>query len=177
LCASARLNSIVAFLSLCLFLISQVTDSATTFVLRQLNEPAAVDPAPRLMKIYVGLAVSSFFLDWIRIRTVLLRGVSAAQKVYICFFARVKAARLPWLESIPPSRLLQRVSTDQSVMDMALPARITFLGTDFTFALVDGALVSCFVPVFLIPTAFYTAIVVYLLKCYTLVVQDVKRVE
>jgi ABC-type multidrug transport system fused ATPase/permease subunit len=107
-----------------LFLLSQALDTGNMLILRQMNEPSETRHIGDMMKAFVGSAILGFLVDWWRIWTVIVGGVDASQNVYNLQSRHLLTAKLSWLESVPTSRILQRLSTDQNVIDTALFSRI-----------------------------------------------------
>jgi ABC-type multidrug transport system fused ATPase/permease subunit len=166
----------VAFCVL-LFVLSQVADTGNLLIIRQMTSDTNAFPLLFLMKAYAASTALSFLLDFWRIWAVIVGGVDASQKIYNQHFRALNSSTLSWLEGIPISRILQRSSTDQNTLDTALYSRIMFFVTDWVYALSTGIVLIYLMPFFALPALLYTCAAMFLVRAYSQVVQDLKRLE
>ncbi|KAK6940597.1 ABC transporter type 1, transmembrane domain [Dillenia turbinata] len=77
-----------------------------------------------LLLIYMALAFGSSWFVFIRAVLVATFGLAAAQKFFTKMLTRVFRAPMSFFDSTPAGRILNRVSIDQSVVDLDIPFRL-----------------------------------------------------
>lgn len=77
-----------------------------------------------LLLVYMALAFGSSWFVFIRAVLVATFGLAAAQKLFIKMLRCVFRAPMSFFDSTPAGRILNRVSVDQSVVDLDIPFRL-----------------------------------------------------
>ncbi|PIA40065.1 hypothetical protein AQUCO_02500054v1 [Aquilegia coerulea] len=77
-----------------------------------------------LLVVYMALAFGSSWFVFIRAVLVATFGLEAAQKFFIKMLRSVFRAPMSFFDSTPAGRILNRVSVDQSVVDLDIPFRL-----------------------------------------------------
>ncbi|RAL47722.1 hypothetical protein DM860_012347 [Cuscuta australis] len=77
-----------------------------------------------LLLVYMALAFGSSFFIFIRAVLVATFGLAAAQKLFLNMLRTVFRAPMSFFDSTPAGRILNRVSIDQSVIDLDIPFRL-----------------------------------------------------
>ncbi|XP_028758271.1 ABC transporter C family member 5 isoform X1 [Neltuma alba] len=77
-----------------------------------------------LLLVYMALAFGSSWFIFIRAVLVATFGLAAAQKLFIKMLRSVFHAPMSFFDSTPAGRILNRVSIDQSVVDLDIPFRL-----------------------------------------------------
>ncbi|KAF8392125.1 hypothetical protein HHK36_022467 [Tetracentron sinense] len=77
-----------------------------------------------LLVVYMALAFGSSCFIFIRAVLVAMFGLEAAQKVFLKMLTSVFRAPMSFFDSTPAGRILNRVSVDQSVVDLDIPFRL-----------------------------------------------------
>ncbi|GAB2290275.1 ATP-binding cassette sub- C member 9 [Dionaea muscipula] len=108
-----------------------------------------------ILLIYVILAVASSFCVLARASLVAIAGLSTAQKLFTNMLHSVVRAPMAFFDSTPTGRILNRASSDQSVLDLEMPNRlgwaafsiIQLLGTIAVMSQVAWEVFVIFIPV------------------------------
>lgn len=77
-----------------------------------------------LLVVYMGLAFGSSWFVFLRAVLVATFGLAAAQKLFIKMLRNIFRAPMSFYDSTPTGRILNRVSVDQSVVDLDIPFRL-----------------------------------------------------
>ncbi|KAF8401999.1 hypothetical protein HHK36_012950 [Tetracentron sinense] len=77
-----------------------------------------------LLVVYMALAFGSSWFVFVRAVLVATFGLAAAQKLFIKMIRSVFRAPMSFFDSTPSGRILNRVSVDQSVVDLDIPFRL-----------------------------------------------------
>lgn len=78
----------------------------------------------RLILVYMGLAFSSSFCVFVRALLVSVCGLKAAQKLFLTMLNCIFRAPMAFFDSTPTGRILNRASSDQSVIDLDISFRL-----------------------------------------------------
>ncbi|KAG8389142.1 hypothetical protein BUALT_Bualt02G0198400 [Buddleja alternifolia] len=106
----------------------QVLQIASSWWMAWAN-PQTVGDKPRtssmvLIVVYMALAFGSSWFIFIRAVLVATFGLAAAQKLFMKMLVTVFRAPMSFFDSTPAGRILNRVSIDQSVVDLDIPFRL-----------------------------------------------------
>ncbi|PNT05763.1 hypothetical protein POPTR_014G193400v4 [Populus trichocarpa] len=77
-----------------------------------------------LLGVYMALAFGSSWFIFVRAVLVATFGLAAAQKLFLKMLSSVFRAPMSFFDSTPAGRILNRVSIDQSVVDLDIPFRL-----------------------------------------------------
>ncbi|MBA0560383.1 hypothetical protein Golob_017285, partial [Gossypium lobatum] len=77
-----------------------------------------------LLVVYIALAFGSSWFIFMRAVLVATFGLAAAQKLFLSMLRSVFRAPMSFFDSTPAGRILNRVSIDQSVVDLDIPFRL-----------------------------------------------------
>ncbi|XAR61039.1 Xenobiotic-transporting ATPase [Bertholletia excelsa] len=77
-----------------------------------------------LIVVYMALAFGSSWFIFVRAVLVATFGLAAAQKLFVKMLVTVFRAPMSFFDSTPAGRILNRVSIDQSVVDLDIPFRL-----------------------------------------------------
>ncbi|KVI03845.1 AAA+ ATPase domain-containing protein [Cynara cardunculus var. scolymus] len=77
-----------------------------------------------LIAVYMALAFGSSWFIFVRAVLVATFGLAAAQKLFLKMLINVFRAPMSFFDSTPAGRILNRVSVDQSVVDLDIPFRL-----------------------------------------------------
>ncbi|KAJ9543436.1 hypothetical protein OSB04_023143 [Centaurea solstitialis] len=77
-----------------------------------------------LIAVYMALAFGSSWFIFVRAVLVATFGLAAAQKLFLKMLTNVFRAPMSFFDSTPAGRILNRVSVDQSVVDLDIPFRL-----------------------------------------------------
>ncbi|KAL2900312.1 ABC transporter C family member 5 [Bienertia sinuspersici] len=77
-----------------------------------------------LLLVYMALAFGSSWFVFVRALLVATFGLAAAQKLFIKMLLCIFRAPISFFDSTPAGRILNRVSVDQSVVDLDIPFRL-----------------------------------------------------
>ncbi|KAL1826092.1 hypothetical protein ACET3Z_012870 [Daucus carota] len=77
-----------------------------------------------LIVVYMALAFGSSWFIFVRAVLVATFGLAAAQKLFLKMLRNVFRAPMSFFDSTPAGRILNRVSVDQSVVDLDIPFRL-----------------------------------------------------
>lgn len=77
-----------------------------------------------LLGVYMALAFGSSWFVFVRAVLVATFGLAAAQKLFLNMLRSVFRAPMSFFDSTPAGRILNRVSVDQSVVDLDIPFRL-----------------------------------------------------
>ncbi|KAM7521760.1 hypothetical protein LguiA_011662 [Lonicera macranthoides] len=77
-----------------------------------------------LIGVYMALAFGSSWFIFVRAVLVATFGLAAAQKLFLKMLTNVFRAPMSFFDSTPAGRILNRVSIDQSVVDLDIPFRL-----------------------------------------------------
>lgn len=77
-----------------------------------------------LLVVYMALAFGSSWFIFVRAVLVATFGLAAAQKLFVKMLRSVFRAPMSFFDSTPAGRILNRVSIDQSVVDLDIPFRL-----------------------------------------------------
>ncbi|XP_057483297.1 ABC transporter C family member 5-like [Actinidia eriantha] len=77
-----------------------------------------------LLGVYMALAFGSSWFIFVRAVLVATFGLAAAQKLFLKMLVSVFRAPMSFFDSTPAGRILNRVSIDQSVVDLDIPFRL-----------------------------------------------------
>ncbi|KAJ9188588.1 hypothetical protein P3X46_003930 [Hevea brasiliensis] len=108
-----------------------------------------------ILLVYVLLAVGSSFCVLLRATLVAVAGLSTAQKLFTKMLHSVLRAPMAFFDSTPTGRILNRASTDQSVLDLEIANRlgwcafsiIQIIGTIAVMSQVAWEVFVIFIPV------------------------------
>ncbi|XP_072965266.1 ABC transporter C family member 5-like isoform X1 [Typha angustifolia] len=96
-----------------------------------------------LLVVYMALAFGSSWFVFIRAVLVATFGLAAAQKLFIKMVRTVFRAPMSFFDSTPAGRILNRVSIDQSVVDLDIPFRLGgFASTTIQLLGIIGVMVN-----------------------------------
>ncbi|XP_071937955.1 ABC transporter C family member 5 isoform X2 [Coffea arabica] len=106
----------------------QVLQIASSWWMAWAN-PQTVGDQPRtsslvLILVYMALAFGSSWFVFMRAVLVATFGLTAAQKLFLKMLRTVFRAPMSFFDSTPAGRILNRVSVDQSVVDLDIPFRL-----------------------------------------------------
>ncbi|EOA39482.1 hypothetical protein CARUB_v10008087mg [Capsella rubella] len=87
------------------------------------GDESKVDPT-LLLIVYTALAFGSSVFIFVRAALVATFGLAAAQKLFLNMLRSVFRAPMSFFDSTPAGRILNRVSIDQSVVDLDIPFRL-----------------------------------------------------
>ncbi|KAK6239003.1 hypothetical protein QUC31_004472 [Theobroma cacao] len=87
------------------------------------GDQAKVSPMV-LLVVYMALAFGSSWFIFVRAVLVATFGLAAAQKLFLKMLRSVFRAPMSFFDSTPAGRILNRVSIDQSVVDLDIPFRL-----------------------------------------------------
>ncbi|XP_010475054.1 PREDICTED: ABC transporter C family member 5-like isoform X2 [Camelina sativa] len=87
------------------------------------GDQSKVDPT-LLLIVYTALAFGSSVFIFVRAALVATFGLAAAQKLFLNMLRSVFRAPMSFFDSTPAGRILNRVSIDQSVVDLDIPFRL-----------------------------------------------------
>ncbi|VVA89902.1 unnamed protein product [Arabis nemorensis] len=87
------------------------------------GDQSKVDPTV-LLVVYTALAFGSSVFIFVRAALVATFGLAAAQKLFLNMLRSVFRAPMSFFDSTPAGRILNRVSIDQSVVDLDIPFRL-----------------------------------------------------
>ncbi|XP_022727516.1 ABC transporter C family member 5-like isoform X2 [Durio zibethinus] len=87
------------------------------------GDQAKVSPLV-LLVVYMALAFGSSWFIFVRAVLVATFGLAAAQKLFLNMLRSVFRAPMSFFDSTPAGRILNRVSIDQSVVDLDIPFRL-----------------------------------------------------
>ncbi|GLT41476.1 hypothetical protein SLA2020_155370 [Shorea laevis] len=87
------------------------------------GDQAKVSPMV-LLVVYMALAFGSSWFIFVRAVLVATFGLAAAQKLFLKMLKSVFRAPMSFFDSTPAGRILNRVSIDQSVVDLDIPFRL-----------------------------------------------------
>ncbi|MBA0732801.1 hypothetical protein Gogos_016867 [Gossypium gossypioides] len=87
------------------------------------GDEAKVSPMV-LLVVYMALAFGSSWFIFVRAVLVATFGLAAAQKLFLNMLRSVFRAPMSFFDSTPAGRILNRVSIDQSVVDLDIPFRL-----------------------------------------------------
>ncbi|GMJ00761.1 Arabidopsis thaliana ATP-binding cassette C5, multidrug resistance-associated protein 5 [Hibiscus trionum] len=87
------------------------------------GDEAKVSPMV-LLGVYMALAFGSSWFIFVRAVLVAMFGLAAAQKLFLNMLRSVFRAPMSFFDSTPAGRILNRVSIDQSVVDLDIPFRL-----------------------------------------------------
>ncbi|CAN8295697.1 unnamed protein product [Cochlearia groenlandica] len=87
------------------------------------GDQSKVDPTVLLL-VYTALAFGSSVFIFVRAALVATFGLAAAQKLFLNMLRSVFRAPMSFFDSTPAGRILNRVSIDQSVVDLDIPFRL-----------------------------------------------------
>ncbi|XAR58683.1 Xenobiotic-transporting ATPase [Bertholletia excelsa] len=94
-----------------------------------------------LLLVYMALAFGSSSFIFMRAMLVATFGLAAAQKFFLQMLTSVFQAPMSFFDSTPAGRILNRVSADQSVVDLELPNRIgSFISTSIQLLGIVGVM-------------------------------------
>ncbi|KAL8029181.1 hypothetical protein ABFX02_14G211400 [Erythranthe guttata] len=106
----------------------QVLQIASSWWMAWANPQTAGDKAKTssmvLIVVYMALAFGSSWFIFIRAVLVATFGLAAAQKLFLKMLRNVFRAPMSFFDSTPAGRILNRVSIDQSVVDLDIPFRL-----------------------------------------------------
>ncbi|CAK9328612.1 unnamed protein product [Citrullus colocynthis] len=77
-----------------------------------------------LLVVYMALAFGSSWFVFVRAILVAMFGLAAAQKLFVKMLTSIFRAPMSFFDSTPAGRILNRVSIDQSVVDLDIPFRL-----------------------------------------------------
>ncbi|XAR63315.1 Xenobiotic-transporting ATPase [Bertholletia excelsa] len=128
-----------------------------------------------ILLVYTLLAVGSSLCVLVRAILVAITGISAAQKLFINMLHAILRAPMAFFDSTPTGRILNRASTDQSVVDLEIANRlgwcafsmIQILGTVAVMSQVAWEVFAIFIPV--------TAICIWYQRYYTPTARELAR--
>ncbi|XP_038683758.1 putative ABC transporter C family member 15 [Tripterygium wilfordii] len=128
-----------------------------------------------VLLVYILLAVGSSLCVLVRSSLVAIAGISTAQKLFTNMQKSVLRAPMAFFDSTPTGRILNRASTDQSVLDLEMANRIGWcafsiiqiLGTIAVMSQVAWAVFGIFIPV--------TAICIWYQQYYTPTARELAR--
>lgn len=106
----------------------QVLQIASSWWMAWAN-PQTMGDQPRtsslvLILVYMALAFGSSWFIFVRAVLVATFGLTAAQKLFLKMLRTVFRAPMSFFDSTPAGRILNRVSVDQSVVDLDIPFRL-----------------------------------------------------
>eukprot|EP00250_Pteridium_aquilinum_P021742 c25207_g1_i1 orf=137-4615(-) len=78
----------------------------------------------RMILVYTGLAFASAFCVFLRAFFVSIFGLKAAQRLFLSMNESLFGAPMAFFDSTPTGRILNRASSDQSVVDLDIPFRL-----------------------------------------------------
>ncbi|KAE8660392.1 ABC transporter C family member 13 [Hibiscus syriacus] len=90
----------------------------------QTEEDEAKVSSMVLLVVYMALAFGSSWFIFVRAVLVATFGLAAAQKLFLNMLRSVFRAPMSFFDSTPSGRILNRVSIDQSVVDLDIPFRL-----------------------------------------------------
>ncbi|KAK9145227.1 hypothetical protein Sjap_005130 [Stephania japonica] len=141
------------------------------------NETKPVVGMNVLFLVYIALAVGSALFVFVRASLVAITGLSTAQKLFTSMLHSVLRAPMSFFDSTPTGRILNRASTDQSVLDMEMANRlgwtafsiIRILGTIAVMSQVAWQVFAIFIPV--------TAVCIWYQRYYTPTARELARLD
>ncbi|MCL7023890.1 hypothetical protein MKW94_028354, partial [Papaver nudicaule] len=127
--------------------------------------------------VYIALSVGSAFCVLARAYLVAIDGILTSQKLFVNMLHSVLRAPMSFFDSTPTGRILNRTSTDQSVLDLELPTRvgwcafsiIQILGTIAVMSQVAWQVFVIFIPV--------TGICIWYQQYYTPTARELARLS
>ncbi|XP_026408739.1 putative ABC transporter C family member 15 [Papaver somniferum] len=127
--------------------------------------------------VYLLIAVGSAICILSRMLLVATAGILTSQKLFMTMLHSVFRAPMSFFDSTPTGRILNRVSTDQSVLDLELAKRVGFcafsiiqlLGTVAVMSQVAWQVFAIFIPV--------TGICIWYQKYYTPTARELARLS
>ncbi|KAJ7961836.1 ABC transporter [Quillaja saponaria] len=130
-----------------------------------------------ILLVYILLAVGSSLCVLVRAILVATAGLSTSQKLFTNMLHSVLRAPMSFFDSTPTGRILNRVSTDQSVLDMEMATKlgwcafsvIQILGTIAVMSQVAWEVFVIFIPV--------TAICIWYQQYYTPTARELARLS
>ncbi|KAI4312632.1 hypothetical protein MLD38_037434 [Melastoma candidum] len=146
------------------------------------SSPPTMDSPPRLgmniiLLVYVLLAVGSSLCVLLRAMLVAVTGLWTAQKLFTNMLHSVFRAPMSFFDSTPTGRILNRASTDQSVLDLEMAMKlgwcafsiIQLLGTITVMSQVAWEVFVLFIPV--------TAVCIWYQRYYTPTARELARIS
>ncbi|KAF5732819.1 Multidrug resistance protein ABC transporter family [Tripterygium wilfordii] len=129
----------------------------------------------RVLLVYILLEVGSSSCVLVRSSLVAIAGISTAQKLFTNMLQRMLRAPMAFFDSTPTGRILNRSSTDQSVLDLEIARRLSWcdisiiqlLGTIAVMSHGAWAVFVIFIPV--------TAICIWYQQYYTPTARELAR--
>ncbi|KAH7443058.1 hypothetical protein KP509_02G017300 [Ceratopteris richardii] len=95
----------------------------------------------RMIMVYMILAFASAFCVFLRAFLVSVFGLKAAQKLFLTMNESIFSAPMSFFDSTPTGRILNRVSSDQSVVDLDIPFRLaSFASTTIQLLAIIGVM-------------------------------------
>ncbi|XWS56831.1 hypothetical protein CRYUN_Cryun09bG0119300 [Craigia yunnanensis] len=130
-----------------------------------------------ILLVYSLLAVGSSLCVLLRVMLVAVAGLWTAQKLFINMLHSVLRAPMAFFDSTPAGRILNRASTDQSVLDLEMASKlgrcafsiIQIIGTIAVMSQVAWEVFVIFIPV--------TAICIWYQQYYTPTARELARLE
>ncbi|KAL7258474.1 hypothetical protein ACSBR1_004578 [Camellia fascicularis] len=128
-----------------------------------------------ILLVYTLLAVGSSICVLIRAMLVAIAGILTSQKLFTNMLHSILSAPMEFFDSTPTGRILNRVSTDQSVLDLEMATRlgwcafsiIQLLGAIVVMSQVAWEILVIFIPV--------TAICIWYQRYYTPTARELAR--
>ncbi|MCO5600615.1 hypothetical protein L7F22_054730 [Adiantum nelumboides] len=129
----------------------------------------------RMISVYTILAFASAFCVFVRASLVSIFGLKAAQKLFLSMNKALFEAPMAFFDSTPTGRILNRASSDQSVVDLDIPFRLaSFASTTIQLLAIIGVMcqVTWQVLLLFIPVA---AICLWLQRYYMASARELTR--